>query len=98
MAYDGSQNGDIRATLALSQSEAIHGTRRTLNLPGGRRVVVPIPPGTREGQEIRLEGQGEQNAYGGRDALILTIALSPTENYGSQPFANVGTDFPTEFM
>jgi len=96
MAYDGQQSGDIRATLALSQSEAINGTSRTLSLPGGRQVVVPVPAGIRDGQELRLEGQGQPSAYGGRGALILTISFSPSESYGSQPFPNPGTDYPTE--
>lgn len=98
MAYNGQQSGDIHATLALSQSEAINGTSRVLTLPEGRQVVVPIPAGTREGQEIRLEGQGQPSAYGSRGALILTITFSPAENYGSQSFPNVGTDFPTELV
>src|SRR5437667_10647693 len=98
MAYDGQQNGDIRATLALSQEEAGTGTSRTLNLPGGRQLIIPVPAGTRDGQEIRLEGQGEPSAYGGaRGALILRIAIAPAENFGSQGFPQQGTDFPTVF-
>lgn len=96
MVYDGQQSGDIRATLALSRSEAVNGTSRTLGLPGGRQVVVSVPAGVRDGQELRLEGQGQPAAYGGRGALILTISFSPSESYGSQPFPNPGTDFPTE--
>lgn len=98
MAYNGQQSGDVHATLALSQSEAMNGTSRVLTLPGGRQVVVPIPAGTREGQEIRLEGQGQPSAYGSRGALILSITFAPAENYGSQSFPNVGTDFPTELV
>src|SRR5947199_7683999 len=96
MAYNGQQNGDIRATLALSQEEARNGTSRTLNMPGGRQVVVPIPAGIGNGQEIRLEGQGEPSAYGGsRGSLILTIAIAPAENFGSQGFPREGADSPT---
>jgi DnaJ C terminal domain len=97
MAYDGQQNGDIRATLALSQEEARDGTNRTLNLPGGRQVVVPIPAGTHDGQELRLAGQGEPSASGSRGSLILTIAIAPAENFGTQGFPQEGTDFPTVF-
>ncbi len=61
-------------------------------------MVVPVPAGINDGQEIRLEGQGQPTNYGGRGALILTIALAPSESYGSQPFPNPGTDFPTEMM
>lgn len=99
MAYEGLQNGDVRAPLALSQAEAREGTTRTLNLPGGQQVVVPVPPGAYNGQEIRLEGQGQPSAYGGsRGALILTIAIAAGENFGPQAYHQSGTDSPTEFM
>ena len=99
MAYEGQQNGEIRATLALSQAEAREGTTRILNLPGGRQVVVPVPAGTYDGQEIRLEGQGQPVGYGdSRGTVILTIAIAPGENFGSQPYPQQGTDSPTEFI
>src|SRR4051794_25650295 len=99
MAYEGQQNGDIRATLALSQAEAREGTTRTLNLPGGRQVVVPVPPGTHDGQEIRLEGQGQPAGYGGsRGTLILTIAIPAGQNPGAQTYPQQGSDFPTAFI
>ncbi len=99
MAYEGQQNGDVRATLALSQAEAREGTTRTLNLPGGHQVVVPVPPGTYNGQEIRLEGQGQPSGYGGsRGALILTIAIAPGEHFASQTYPQPGSDSPTEFI
>ncbi len=97
MTYEGQQSGDIRATLALSREEAMNGTSRTLNLPGGRQIVVPVPAGIRDGQEIRLEGQGQPSMYGGRGTLILTIALVPAqgqvheENFGRQPYAQPPT-------
>lgn len=81
----GHYNGDVRSTLALSQLEALQGTTRTLMLPGGRSVTVSIPAGTQNGQEIRLEGQGEHTSSGTIGALILTIMLTPTENFGAYP-------------
>jgi serine/threonine protein kinase len=69
---------DIRATLAISKAEAQAGTTRTLNLPGGRRISVPVPPGIRDGQVIRFEGQGEASRGRAGD-LVLTIAIAPLE-------------------
>lgn len=70
---------DIRATLAISQAESQTGTTRTLNLPRGRRINVPIPSGIPDGQVIRFEGQGEPSASGQTGALILTITIVPAE-------------------
>ena len=74
-----SNNEDIRATLAISQVEAQTGTTRTLNLPRGRRISVPIPSGIPDGQIIRFEGQGEPSASGQTGALILTVTIAPLE-------------------
>lgn len=98
--YYGQQSGDIRATVAISQNEASYGTTRTLNLPDGRMVPVTIPPGTRAGQELRIEGYGQQSSSGGPSgALLLTISIPPAENFGSQPYPLMsGNDSPTAFL
>jgi len=67
----------IRATLAISTTEAIHGTSRTLTLPNGQQVNVSIPAGTTNGQILRLEGPSTSSARGGSaDALLLTIVVT----------------------
>src|SRR6266702_4785007 len=65
----------------------------------GEKDVVPVPPGTYNGQEIRLEGQGQPSGYGSsRGALILTIAIAPGEHFASQTYPQPGSDSPTEFI
>jgi hypothetical protein len=99
MAYQGQQKGDIRATLAVSPAEALAGTQRKLNLPGGRQAVVNVPAGTHNGQEIRLEGEGEAAGYGNeRGALILTIAIVGSEQSTPQTYLSRDSDNPTEFI
>ena len=86
MAYEGPQSGDIRATLALSQSEAQTGSSRTLTLPGGRRITVPVRAGIHNGEQILLKGMGEPVWPGGPNGdLILTVSIAQSEQYGSQP-------------
>src|SRR5438045_3986763 len=101
MAYQGPQNGDIRATLALSKSEAQTGSSRTLTLPGGRRITVPVRAGIRNGELIRLKGLGEPAWSGGPIGdLILTISIAPFEQYGSGSQPNFIDDpsSPTDFI
>ncbi len=69
---------DMRATLAISDLEAQRGTQRTLTLPGGRRVNITIPPGAYDGQIIRLEGQGPPSDSGTSGALLIALAITPT--------------------
>src|SRR5690242_12286349 len=82
MAIEEQGSRDLRATLALSQEEAHNGTTRTLTLAGGRFVTVTIPAGAYEGQEIRLENQGQTMGGQPAGALILTIAIASPENSG----------------
>src|SRR5437588_1891815 len=79
MALEGQQDGNIRAVLALSRAEALAGTKRTLTLPEGQQIVIPVPAGIRNGQEIRLEGRGQPSLNGRKGALVLTIALEHIE-------------------
>ncbi|HJT56646.1 MAG TPA: DnaJ C-terminal domain-containing protein [Ktedonobacteraceae bacterium] len=99
MAIEGSQTGDIRATLAISQAEARTGSSRTLNLPGGRRITVPVRAGIRDGEEIRLRGQGDVARYGGPPGdLILTVSIASVEQFSSQSYYPAGQNNPTEFI
>ena len=99
MAYEGPQSGDIRATLALSQSEAQTGSSRTLTLPGGRRITVPVRAGIRNGEQILLKGMGEPAWSGGPAGdLILTVSIAPSEQYGSQPNFIDDPSSPTDFI
>jgi hypothetical protein len=72
---------NIRATLTISKAEALHGTTRTLTLPGGRQVNVVIPAGTQDDQLIRLEERGEPASSGGSTGtLLLSIAIKQAED------------------
>ena len=99
MAYEGPQSGDIRATLALSQSEAQNGSSRTLTLPGGRQITVPVRAGIQNGEQIRLKGMGEPSWSGGPAGdLVLTVAIAPAEQFGSQPNFIDDPSSPTDFI
>lgn len=100
MAYEGPQSGDIRATLALSQAEAQAGSSRTLTLPGGRRVTVPVRAGIHDGEQIRLKGQGEPAWVGGPVGdLILTVSIAaPSWQYHSQPGFADDPAAPTDYL
>lgn len=59
-------------SLSTAFLDAINGATRRLTLPDGRTLDVRIPPGTTEGQVLRLRGQGGPGLNGGPagDALI----------------------------
>ena len=79
----------IYATLAISADEALIGATRTLSLPGGQHLPVTIPPGTRNGQIIRLDSQGKAISGANQTGtVILTIVVKPTEKPAFAPLSN----------
>jgi len=73
---------DQEAELPLTVEEAYRGGRRTVTLAGPsgqRRYEVDVPPGTTDGQRIRLAGEGGRGS--GDDApagdLYLRVRIQP---------------------
>jgi curved DNA-binding protein len=72
------RGADLEASLDLSLEEAATGGHRWISLGDGRSVEVDIPPGVRDGQRIRLAGQGRDGGGGGQPGdLYLRIRLRP---------------------
>jgi DnaJ-class molecular chaperone len=65
------RGGDLRGQLVLDFLEAINGTTRRLTLPDGSAVDVTVPPGTRDGQVLRLRGKGGSGLGGGPAGDLL---------------------------
>ncbi len=59
------RGGDQEATLEVTLEEAARGGKRKISLADGRDFEVQIPAGIRDGQKIRLGGQGGEGASGG---------------------------------
>jgi curved DNA-binding protein len=72
------RGGDHEAVLELSLEEAARGGTRKLSLDDGRDFEVDIPAGVRDGQRIRLAGQGGRGMGGGPAGdLHLRVKLKP---------------------
>jgi len=77
---------DVEADLMVPLEEALHGARRKISFQ--RQGVKPqtyevtIPAGVREGQRIRLSGQGEAGIQGGPAGdLYLNVRLAPHPDF-----------------
>lgn len=80
---------DIRAKLTVTLEESFHGSRKTISLNRSfeqgaslrsetTSLQVTIPKGILEGQQIRLEGQGDVvSAHGRRGDLFLEVVFEP---------------------
>ena len=81
-AGDSRTRSDVEADIMVTLEEALHGSTRTVSLrrSGSNKVEtyqVKIPRGVHEGQRIRLAGQGEAGAGGGKSGdLFLRVRLA----------------------
>ena len=76
------RGGDIEAVLELGLEEAARGGRRWLSLGDGRSLEVDIPRGARDGQRIRVAGEGRPGLGGGPAGdLYLEIRLKPHSRF-----------------
>jgi len=76
------RGNDLEADIMVTLEEALHGSKRTVSLrrSNSNKVEtyqVKIPRGVHEGQRIRLAGQGEAGAGGGKSGdLFLRVRLA----------------------
>lgn len=59
------RGSDVRATLEVGFLDAINGAVKEITLPDGKRLKLTIPPGSENGQVLRLKGQGMPGIGGG---------------------------------
>lgn len=93
------QQANVEETLQVTMHEVIEGGRRALTMrvpaPDGivrqRRIDVTIPPGVRDGQRLRVTGEGAVRSDGSRGDLFLRIRV--TDGAG---FERQGDDLATE--
>jgi curved DNA-binding protein len=79
------RGGDQEAVLELTLEEAASGGKRRISLGDGRDFEVEIPRGVRDGQRIRLAGQGSAGAGGGPSGdLYLRARVKPHRQFRVQ--------------
>jgi curved DNA-binding protein len=72
------RGGDQEAELELTLEEAAAGGRRKISLADGREYEVNIPRGVRNGQRIRLAGEGGRGSGTGPSGdLFLRVRVRP---------------------
>ena len=69
---------DAHHTLKVSFADAANGTTKRVTLATGKSVDVRIPPGSADGQSLRLKGQGfPSNAGGPAGDAYIDIKVDP---------------------
>ncbi len=72
------KGADVNYTLPISFLDAAKGAKNAVTLPDGRSLKINIPAGVRDGQMLRLKGQG-MPGYGGGEAgdAFVEIHVQP---------------------
>ncbi|HEX6810972.1 MAG TPA: J domain-containing protein [Planctomycetota bacterium] len=72
------RDDDVEADVVVAPWELLEGTKVDVAVPGGV-ATARIPAGTKQGQRLRLRGQGLARAEGGRGDLLLVVRLGLPE-------------------
>jgi DnaJ-class molecular chaperone len=72
---------DLHFRLSVSFLEAVNGATKRVNLPDGSTIDVLIPPGTHDGQALRLQGKGAPGIGGSQGDAIVSIVVRPHPFY-----------------
>ncbi len=85
---------DVRYTVRIDFLSAVKGVRRQINRHDGKTLNVNIPPGTEDGQSLRLKDRGLQGKGGGRagDAFV-EVQVDPHPHF-KRDKADIEVDVP----
>lgn len=72
------QGQDFTVAAVVSFEEAARGGSRRVVLPNGEQLDVKIPPGIKDGQQIRLKGRGGAGRRGGPPGdVMIQVSVAP---------------------
>ena len=73
---------DVQLATTITLEEAASGTTRRVVLNDGKQIEAKIPAGVRDGQQIRLRGQGGPGERGGPAGdVLITVTIAPHAIY-----------------
>jgi DnaJ-class molecular chaperone len=78
---------DVHYTLPVDFLDAVNGARKMVAMPDGKTLDIEIPAGIRDGQTLRLKGQGRPGA-GGEPAgdAFVDIEILPHPRFRREGF------------
>jgi DnaJ-class molecular chaperone len=65
------RGADVNYTFAVPFLDAINGAKRRVVMADGKALDITIPPGLKDGQTLRLRGQGQPGLNGGEAGDVL---------------------------
>ena len=85
---------DFTVQTTVSFEEAAHGGTRRVVQPNGEQIDVKIPPGLKDGQQIRLKGRGGAGRSGGPPGdVLIHVSVAPHPHF-SRDGRDLKVDLP----
>lgn len=78
--HEATKGQDLESAVTITLEDSYHGARKSIELQsaaGAKRYEIKIPKGVRDGERIRLPGQGVQRRGRSAGDLYLTVRLLP---------------------
>jgi len=89
-----SKGANSSFTLRVDFLSAINGTTKRVSLTNGKTLDVRVPPGTENGQTLRLKGQGMPGVNGGAAGDALIEILVDDHPFYTRQGHNILLDLP----
>jgi DnaJ-class molecular chaperone len=85
---------DFEVETTVSFEEAANGGTRRVVLPNGEQIDVKIPPGLKDGQQIRLKGRGGAGVNGGPPGDVMIHVIVAPHPYFTRDGHDLKIDLP----
>lgn len=78
--FNSRPGGDMQSKLSITFEESVFGAEKQIRIDN-RTITVKIPPGIKDGQMLRLAGQGKSVSGGNRGSLHVKISVQPHSDF-----------------
>jgi DnaJ-class molecular chaperone len=92
------QGQDFSVAMTVSFEEAARGGSRRVAMPNGEQIDVKIPPGLKDGQQIRLKGRGGAGRRGGPAGDVLIQVSVAAHPYYTRDGRDLRMELPVTFQ
>lgn len=93
---------DLETILNISLQQAAETHQQTFSIAGRNNIRITVPAGVRDGQKIRLKGQGGPGTNGGPDGdLYIIFRINPDHRFerrGDDLYTRLQIDLPTALL
>lgn len=84
---------DAEAKLSVSLEDLVSDSKRRVHLPTGKSLDMKVPNGVKDGQTIRMKGQGFESRTGPAGDALVTIEILPHKLFKVED-QNIRLDLP----